>query len=470
MSYPRGAKPMSLDEWPLGHERERVLGLLRRFGWDATSVQVLEVGFRYFFFDDDACVAYVDTGSAWVAAGAPLAADARMAKVTEAFVGTAQAAGRRACFFATEERFRALVPLRSLLIGEQATWDPSEWTAAVRGSRSLREQLRRARAKGVRVRAVTLDGLGLRSVPLRRAIRELVQRWERERELAPMGFLARVNPLALLPDHRLFLAERYEVLVGLLSVAPVYGRRGWFLQNLLRSPDAPNGSSEALVDCAMREALRAGATFVTLGLAPLAGEVRVPLRVARTLGGGLYSFEGLRAFKAKLQPTGWDRIFLSFPERTGSILAIFDVLTAFARGRLLRFGLRTLLRGPAVVVSLLAVLLVPWTLLLAVADTHRWFPHPGLKWAWVGFDALLASGLFALRSRWRDGLARLLTVAIGVDAMLTAIEGVSWNASRAPGAIAKLVLLAAVAAPAVAFLVVGRASARHSVPGNGRAG
>ena len=44
--------------------REQVLALVRRFGWNATSFQVLEPGFRYFFLDDDACVAYVDTGRA----------------------------------------------------------------------------------------------------------------------------------------------------------------------------------------------------------------------------------------------------------------------------------------------------------------------------------------------------------------------------------------------------------------------
>src|SRR5689334_23356382 len=49
-------------------ERERVLALVKRHGWNATAFQVLERGFRY-WFDDDACVAYVDTGRGWVAAG-----------------------------------------------------------------------------------------------------------------------------------------------------------------------------------------------------------------------------------------------------------------------------------------------------------------------------------------------------------------------------------------------------------------
>src|SRR6185369_738654 len=55
----------------------RVLPLLRRHGWNATSFQSLEEGFRYDFQGPDACVPYVDTGRAWVAAGAPIASPRR---------------------------------------------------------------------------------------------------------------------------------------------------------------------------------------------------------------------------------------------------------------------------------------------------------------------------------------------------------------------------------------------------------
>ena len=54
----------------------RVSALVRRYGWNATSFQVLEPGYRYFFHGPDAAVAYVDTGRAWVAAGAPAATHA----------------------------------------------------------------------------------------------------------------------------------------------------------------------------------------------------------------------------------------------------------------------------------------------------------------------------------------------------------------------------------------------------------
>ena len=61
-------------------ERLRVLALLRAFGFNATSFQILEPGYRY-FFDGDACVAYCETGGAWVAAGAPIAPETRLRDV-----------------------------------------------------------------------------------------------------------------------------------------------------------------------------------------------------------------------------------------------------------------------------------------------------------------------------------------------------------------------------------------------------
>ena len=105
---------------------------------------------------------------------------------------------------------------------------------ARQGRAGARDRRRSAAARG-----------GRRS---RDALRGFVERWLGARELAPLGFLARVDPLAFLPDRPLFVAEREGALVGILSVAPIHGREGWLLQNLLRAPDAPNGTAEALFD------------------------------------------------------------------------------------------------------------------------------------------------------------------------------------------------------------------------------
>ncbi len=485
-SSPASSSPASSSPASSAGERAAVTALVRRYGWNATSFQVLEPGYRYFFpggAGDDACVAYVDTGSAWVAAGAPLAAADRMTGVADAFIAAARAAGRRACLFATEERFTAQVPLRSLPIGEQAVWDPADWPSALARGRRLREQLRRARAKGVRVREidpreVTSNDAMTPPTPTRAAVSALVERWLRSRELAPMGFLVQIDPLTLLPEHRVFVAELApeseedrelagdpagqppRALVALLSMAPIYARNGWSLQHLIRAPDAPNGTTETLIDSAMRWAAAAKADLLTLGLAPLAGDVPAPLRLARRAGRALFDFEGLRAFKAKLRPARWDRVFLSFPRDAGPVRAVLDVLAAFARGGLLRFGLRTLMRGPMLVVRLLAWLLVPWTALLTTVDARVWFPRPAVKWAWVIFDAILAIALGMLHRRWRDGLARAVTAAIGADAVLTLFEGIAWNAPRTTTAGGWAVLALAIAAPIAAFTTLWRARVR----------
>ncbi len=69
-----------------------------------------------------------------------------------------------------------------------------------------------------------------------------------------MGFLVQVDPLTLLEEHRVHLAEQSGRVVAFLSAAPIFARPGWLLQNLIRAPDAPNGTAELLVDHAMRSA------------------------------------------------------------------------------------------------------------------------------------------------------------------------------------------------------------------------
>ena len=51
---------------------QRVLALLRRFGRDPTSFQILEPGLQYWFHGDDAVVAYRALKGAWVVAGEPV--------------------------------------------------------------------------------------------------------------------------------------------------------------------------------------------------------------------------------------------------------------------------------------------------------------------------------------------------------------------------------------------------------------
>lgn len=447
-------------------ERARVLTLLRQHGWNATSFQILEPGYCYFFVGQDACVAYVDTGHAWVAAGAPIAPVAALEAVATAFIAEAHKAGRRACFFGTEPRFTAAGSLTAVGIGEQPVWNPAAWPQVLRDSASLRQQLRRARNKGVTVRAVSASELQDPQAPIRHAIDSLARRWLSARQMAPMGFLVQLSLFSEADERRCLVAEADGRLVGVLGMIPVYARRGWFCEDLLRDPTAPNGTVELLVDAAMRLAAAAGSAYVTLGLAPLSGSLPRPLRAAQRWGAALYDFAGLRAFKAKLRPAQWVPIFLSYPAEQSALLTLLDVLTAFARGGLLRFGLLTLLRGPAVVVRLLAALLGPWTLLLALLP-GKYFPALWVKWAWVGFDVALAAALLRLTYVWQPALATLLAVLLTGDAALTLAEALLYNLPRLHR-VGELALVAtAVAGPSLAAFLLWRGRLHRPRPTKG---
>ncbi len=430
-----------------------------RHGWNATAFQTLESGYRYFFYGAEGCVAYVDTGSAWVAAGAPIVQAEQLEEAVSAFVHAAREAGKRACFFATEERLHASTgeALRSLNIGEQPAWDPHGWPATLAQYRSLREQLRRARAKGVHIRQ--LSPAELEHGATHDQLARIAQRWLSSRAMAPMGFLVRLEPFAFPAERRCFVAEVDDRVVAFAGVIPVPARSGWFLEDLVRDPRAPNGTSELLVDAVMRWASASGCTWLTLGLAPLAGKLPRWLSFIRRNAGFLYDFEGLRAYKAKFRPDSWSPIFLSYPARQHQLASIADALSAFAPGGLVRFAWRSLLRGPRVVLGALAILLVPWTLLLALVPAAPWFHASWVKWAWVCFDICVALALLRMLRKPATRLITALCLAVTADAVVTTVEAVFWNPARTRGVVPYLVLALACGAPTLAAIVLW--GARH---------
>ena len=288
-------------------------------------------------------VAYAAVGRAWVAAGEPVAATSDLVALAEAFCRRAKDAGRRAVFFATERGLAHATGFARLRIGEQPYWDPAGWPAKVAAHRSLREQLRRARAKEVRIRestdpserALAMEGVG--------ALAELLVRWTAARPMATMRFIVNPEPFAAAPERRLFVADRFGKPLALLSLVPM-GPDGWLCEHLVRAPHAPNGTAELLIDTVMRTVAAEGAQVVSLGLAPLSGRVAWWLRAARRLARPLYNFGGLAAFKRKLRPDRWRPIYMVYPAGGCALVALIDALRAFADGSLTRFTSLTIAR------------------------------------------------------------------------------------------------------------------------------
>lgn len=444
-----------MDDTP--RDDQRALALIQLFGRTGIAFQALGRGLNHWFDNsgdvDRGVVAYFDTGSAWVSAGEPIAARDDSIAVGERFIGAAHARGRRAAFFATEGILASSPSFRRIQIGEQPVWDPARWGDDLRAHKSMREQLRRARAKGVTVRALSLEEfaepVGNATSQTRASLDALIGRWRAARPMAPMHFIVDMAPFDQATHRRVYVAERNGDVVAMLSLAPVPARNGWLFEHLLRDPRAPNGTAELLVDHVMRALHDEDVRWVTLGLAPLSGDVNRWLRLARQLSRPFFNFTGLAAFKRKLRPHAWEPMYLAFPREQNGGLALLESLRAFADGSLVRFGLATALRGPTPLLRALEWMLVPWTLVLAIAPTDPWFPSLAVHLAWVLFDVALIGALRVHRRTGDERIARAVAIAVSFDAVLTIVQAVWWNAPRARHLLDIIAIVVACAGPLI---------------------
>ena len=334
---------------------ERARALVLRYGWNATAYQILNPGISHWFSaGEDAVLGYARFHGVYVVAGAPVCTAERLAAVVDEFEREVRADGSHVCYFGAEGRLERLLrnePGRAFVIlGGQPVWRPGAWAPIVDQHASLRAQIQRARNKDVEVgewNAARARG----RADLWRCLRE----WGATRGLPPMHFLVEPRTLDRLEDRRVFVAERtgYGV-VGFLLASPVPVRRGWLVEQIIRGRGAPNGCNELLIDTAMRVFEAEDAGYVTLGLSPLSRRahldetinprwLRYVLAWMRAHGRRFYNFDGLDAFKAKLDPEGWEPVYAIADERRVLPRTLFAIAAAFSGGSPIAFVARAVL-------------------------------------------------------------------------------------------------------------------------------
>lgn len=319
-SPPPGAAAPHDDaaRWPAAVRTARALVLAH--GWNATAYQLVNPGLRLWFAAaGDAVVGWVRHVGVRVVAGAPVCAPARLAAVVAEFEAAARRAGDGVCYFGAERRLEGVLAgspgHARLLLGAQPVWEPAAMAATMRAHPSLRAQLHRARNKGVTVEALPAGGAA--DEP---ALAGVLEEWLATRGLPTLHFLVEPRTLTRLDDRRVFVARRDGAVVGFTVLSPVPARGGWLVEQFVRGRGAPNGTVESLLHVAAGAVAAAGATYLTLGLAPLSrrthdGGAPPPLWLRATLawmrahGRRFYDFDGLDAFKAKFRPARWDPVY-----------------------------------------------------------------------------------------------------------------------------------------------------------------
>jgi phosphatidylglycerol lysyltransferase len=312
------------------------------YGCNATAYQILNPGISHWFSaGEDAVVGYVSRGSWLLAAGEPICARENLAETVACFEAFARSGNRSVCYVCAAEPMRQLLAgsaeHSAIAMGAQPVWNPAEWPRIVRSRRSLRAQLSRSLNKGVRIESLAPaddvhdgdDG----------EIRRTLAEWLQSRRLPPMHFLVEPEVLAGVVDDRILLVARREGrIVAFLVASPVTGRNGFLIEELARSPRAPNGTSELLIDAAMNRFADAGCTYATMGLVALAQGttggnplwMRGLMHIARAHANRFYNFRGLERFRAKMHPASWEKLYAISNERRFSPQALYAVGGAFS--------------------------------------------------------------------------------------------------------------------------------------------
>ena len=332
-------RPLAYRLRTLSQERAEAEAIVTRHGRVSLDYFKLWPDKSYFFSSDrSAVIAYRTAWSVAVSLGDPVGPDDRLDALVRAFATFCEENGWKPAF---HQVLPDLLPVYRdlgfgvLKIGEEAIVDLARFAAETSQHPTFRKPRRRLPAEGYRV---------VRQAPphtsaLLDEAQEVSGEWlslpgRRERAFAlghfDRGYLSR-GPLVLARDRagRLvaFLNEIPGIRAGVATVDLMRHRR-----------ETPNGLMDYVFGELLLRLREEGYRWFSLGLAPLAGvgdrpgaglHERAVHQVYEHLT-AVFSFKGLRSYKAKFEPV-WEERYLAYRDGPAGLLR-----TALALGRITR--------------------------------------------------------------------------------------------------------------------------------------
>ncbi len=296
-----------------------LLRLQSAYGYNAHSLVSITPGaITWTMPEIDGAVIYGEFGRVWLAAGDPLAKPEDIQPLVKGFMAAATKARRIAAFVPATERFARegiQLGLSAIKIGAAPYYDLKTWQPRGNKAKKMRAGVNQALKAGVRIESIESFDENLK-----KETTELCLEWLKTRRAATtFGWLLALDPFLRAEQKKLFAARDVNNrLVGLLAASPIPARDGWYLEDVLRAADAPQGTADLLVFEALQRLQESGAVMATLGTAPLAKEgsddisthdhpvIERALSVASKRLSIFYNFEGLRRFKTKFAASWWE--------------------------------------------------------------------------------------------------------------------------------------------------------------------
>ncbi|MGH8460941.1 MAG: phosphatidylglycerol lysyltransferase domain-containing protein [Stenotrophobium sp.] len=285
-------------------------------------------------------IVFQRVGNVWLAAGDPISPASEQRSLVASFFEAALAAGAMPAFVPATEQFARNAldwGYTVVKVGASPYFDLQSWDPRGNHARHLRWSINRARREDLHIEATSFQPT------LADECREVCASWLATRPAAAnFGWLFSLEPMCFGEHKRFFTARnRQGTLVGLLAASPIPDRKGWYLEDVLRRGDSPDGTADLLVYEALTTLRLEGYSEATLGTALLAEDgadltpsstwtvTQFGLRQAKKALGDVYHFDGIRNFKAKFVPSRWEGEYAIVPH-PGSLIP-FQVVSAILK-------------------------------------------------------------------------------------------------------------------------------------------
>lgn len=321
----------------LKEERPAIVELVRCWGGSTTDA-VLDPSMQVFSLPGiSGFIGYRLAYGCAIAFGDPICAATDKTVMAEAFHRFAEEQGKTIIYVAASQSFAhwAIQHVCGALIevGEELILDPSFDPRKRTGTHGslVRRKVKSAQREGVTIH----EYLG-RDSELERSLEHVGELWLQSRS----GPQIHISDVYLFDDRvgkRWFYAKQGDLCVGVITLNQLQAHKGWLLNHLMLTPEAPNGTSELLVVSALEALEKEGCRFVTVGMVTRSelGEIIGLGKFSAKLGRAVFKLakkvahlDGLNTFWGKFHPQSVPSYVLFSRKRIGvrEILALKSAL------------------------------------------------------------------------------------------------------------------------------------------------
>lgn len=323
---------------PSSHERRRLAPLVAAA--PRTTAHLALVGDKGILFNEQgtAFLMYGVSGRTWVAMGDPVGTPVEQADMVQRFRAmAAEHNGRPVFYHVTPATLHLYVDagLVTRKIGECARVPLQTFSLDGQSRRWLRRARKHALSSGCSIEFVA----ELDVAPLLPALREVSDEWLRDKRSREKCFSLGYFDAAYLRRCPMAIVRCGGRVVAFANIWMSGGHEEASVDLMRYAPGSPDGVIDYLLSEIMLWASQRGFAWFDLGVAPLAGVEGgrgAPLwnRFASWMyrrGNRFYSFEGLKRYKAKYNPT-WEPRYVVLPARASTAVIAADVARLIGGG------------------------------------------------------------------------------------------------------------------------------------------